>query len=71
MIKKFYWQNQKDLDFLKKEINDSCVVISSTDTIYGFLGNITRESFNSICKLKGIFENLQKVVSLAKFVEIK
>ena len=56
MAKKLYWHKKQDLDVLKGELERDNVVICSTDTIYGFLGNITRNSFDEICRLKGVSE---------------
>ena len=54
MIKKLYWQHVEDVQILRDALKKNEVVISSTDTIYGFLGDITRESWNKINTLKEV-----------------
>ncbi len=52
-IKKLYWSNQEIIEKLKKSLNDNQISITSTDTILGFLGNISSRSFDFLNKLKG------------------
>ena len=64
---------QKLVDMLKKEI----VVISSTDTIYGFLSDVTSQCYDSICTLKRIKQKrpflilVSSVEKLSYFVDSK
>ncbi len=53
MHKKLYWSNDKDVQALKKSLWSGEVSIVSTDTIYGFLANVTKEGFEGLNKLKG------------------
>jgi len=52
MAKKLYWQNVEDIKLLCDVLKKNEVAISSTDTIYGFLGNVSKESWNKINELK-------------------
>lgn len=50
--KKLFWDNIDDRGLLLDVLSRNKVVVSSTDTIYGFLGNVTVESYDRICDLK-------------------
>ena len=50
------WNNTSDINFITEELKKNKVFISSTDTIYGFLGNTTKESYDKIRDLKKISE---------------
>lgn len=48
-----FWSNEQHKTRLIEELRGGRVVISSTDTIFGFLGPCTKEAHVSICNLKG------------------
>lgn len=50
------WNDSADRDDLIDLLNNERVVISSTDTIYGFLGMCTQKVYDDICKLKKVAE---------------
>jgi L-threonylcarbamoyladenylate synthase len=49
---KLYWGKEGDMKLLADKLSKDEVVISSTDTVYGFLGKASLESYNKICELK-------------------
>ncbi|MCK4265600.1 threonylcarbamoyl-AMP synthase [Candidatus Babeliales bacterium] len=49
---KLNWNNKKDLQQLEVSLKNDNVSIVSTDTVYGFLANITEKSFKKIEQLK-------------------
>lgn len=51
--KKHSWKDAKFISQLIFSLQSNLVSITSTDTILGLLGNITKESFNLITKIKG------------------
>lgn len=51
--KLLFWQNKHTVGTLKNLLINNGIAVTSTDTLYGFLANITESSFNSLCKLKG------------------
>lgn len=75
MKKIFYWSDKNLIDRLKAVINRDNIVITSTDTILGFLGNITKKSFDKIVKIKGKREDkpflimVDSLEKLHKFVD--
>ncbi|MBU1008034.1 L-threonylcarbamoyladenylate synthase [Candidatus Dependentiae bacterium] len=53
MVKeKLFWGNLTDRSRLIESLKNNEVSIVSTDTVYGFLGNVTLESYDRICFLK-------------------
>lgn len=52
-IKNLSWAKTADIEKIKKSLIKNYVSICSTDTIYGFLSNITEEGLQSLNKLKG------------------
>ena len=66
MVKKLYWSKKQDLEVLREEIELNNVVICSTDTIYGFLGNITLDGFNRICQIKGVCETRPFLILISR-----
>ncbi len=75
-MNKFYnWSDKKSIEKLITSINNNDIVITSTDTIMGFLGNITQKSFDKITKIKGKRENkpflviINSISKLSKFVD--
>lgn len=67
MAKVLSWNNDSDLEVVKSELKNDNIVISSTDTIYGFLGNITKKGFEGICKLKGVKEERPFLILVSKY----
>lgn len=57
MNKFYYWSDSQVINKLKNTIRNNEIVITSTDTILGFLGNTTKESFEKIVTIKGREEN--------------
>jgi len=51
-LKKLFWQDEKDLKILIDLLKQNKVLISSTDTIYGFLSNTTLDCWSKIHELK-------------------
>lgn len=54
MAKKLYWDNKEDIKLVLAALNKDEVLISSTDTIYGFLANITKSAWQKILELKQV-----------------
>lgn len=54
MIKKLYWKSPEDIKILKDVLQKNKIVISSTDTVYGFLANVTKDSWKKISDLKEV-----------------
>jgi len=52
VAKELCWLNKHDLEVLRGGFGINNIVISLTCAVYGFLGDITQDGFNSICKLK-------------------
>jgi L-threonylcarbamoyladenylate synthase len=52
--KKLSWAKAGDRALLVDHLGKSKVAITSTDTVYGFLGNTSLESYNRICELKNV-----------------
>ncbi len=50
--KQIFWENPSELKKLIKSLKNNEISIVSTDTIYGFLGNLTKYSFNKLNSLK-------------------
>lgn len=48
-----YWSDDNTIKNLNHSICNNEISITSTDTILGFLGNITKKSFENIIKIKG------------------
>ena len=77
MNKLHYWSEKQIIDELKISLCNNNIVITSTDTILGFLGNITLESFDKITKIKEKRENkpflviINSIDKLSKFVDIQ
>ncbi len=77
MNKLHYWSEKQIIDKLKISLCNNNIVITSTDTILGFLGNITLESFDKITKIKEKRENkpflviINSIDKLSKFVDIQ
>src|SRR3989304_8985099 len=55
MSKLFFleWNNLLDRKKLSTSIYNDEISIASTDTVYGFLANITEQSFKKLIELKG------------------
>jgi len=76
MIKKLYWQNPEDIKVLCDMLKKDEIVISSTDTIYGFLGAISQASWDTINKLKEVDEKrpflilIYSLTHLSHFVDM-
>ncbi|MFC1842482.1 L-threonylcarbamoyladenylate synthase [Candidatus Dependentiae bacterium] len=80
MAKKLYWKNPEDIEVLKELVKENNnVVISSTDTIYGFLANVTRQAWETICNIKEVAQKRpflilvsqeNKIDKLANFVDL-
>lgn len=47
-----HWGKVDDIGYLVGALGENKVFISSTDTIYGFLGNASSESYDTVIKLK-------------------
>lgn len=77
MNKLHYWSDKQIIEKLKLSLCNNNIVITSTDTVLGFLGDITKESFDKITKIKGKRDNkpflviIDSVDKLSKFVDIK
>ena len=75
MNKIYNWTDKTSIDKLRTSISNNDIVITSTDTIMGFLGNITQKSFDKISKIKGKRENkpflviINSIDKLSKFVD--
>jgi len=54
MAKKIYWENPKDRELITKLLKKDEIIVSSTDTIYGFLGDTTQKAWQNICDLKEV-----------------
>lgn len=66
MDKKLFWEKESDLGALKEYLECDGVAITSTDTVFGFLANITKTGFNEICRLKNITENRPFLILISK-----
>jgi len=54
MAKKLYWDKKEDIKKIIYALNQDQVLISSTDTIYGFLANTTQKAWQKILDLKEV-----------------
>lgn len=63
--KRLFWQKEEDKKQLVQLLQQNQIAISSTDTIYGFLGNCTQESYNKICHLKQVLSNRPFIMLIA------
>lgn len=70
------WQEPGTVDRIIKSLQGENISITSTDTVLGFLANITERSFASLNKIKGDRENkpfvvlIESIDRLKRFVEI-
>ena len=48
-----FWENSEDIELVASLLCQDKIGICSTDTLYGFLGNLTQASFERINQLKG------------------
>lgn len=51
--KNLFWATQKTLEKLKSSLKNDLISITTTDTILGFIGNLTLKSFENLNKIKG------------------
>jgi L-threonylcarbamoyladenylate synthase len=51
--KLLYWQAQKTITLLKNSIRKDFISVTTTDTIFGFLANLSEQSFKYLNELKG------------------
>jgi L-threonylcarbamoyladenylate synthase len=51
-LKKIYWQEPDSLEIIKKELRDDKIIICSTDTVLGLLGNCTQKAFLLLNEIK-------------------
>jgi len=76
MAKKLYWQNVEDIKLLRDALKKDEVVISSTDTIYGFLGATSQASWDKINELKEVTEKrpflilVYSLTNLSYFIDV-
>ncbi len=70
-----YWNNNGTINKLSHSICNDEISITSTDTILGFLGNITKASLENIIKIKGKREEkpflvlIDSVEKLSHFID--
>lgn len=51
-LKKIYWQEPNTLETIKQVLHEDKVIICSTDTVLGLLGNCTQKSFLLLNEIK-------------------
>ena len=51
--KNLFWSPKQTIDRLKSSLKNNLISITTTDTILGFIGNLTLKSFESLNKIKG------------------
>jgi len=64
------WEKSEDIDFLLDIFEKNQIVISTTDTIYGFLGNVSSESYDRICVLKEVAKRRPFIVFISSVDKI-
>ncbi|MBD3273192.1 threonylcarbamoyl-AMP synthase [Candidatus Dependentiae bacterium] len=77
MKKLYYWSDKNIISKIKNSLSNDQVIITSTDTVMGFLANINKKSFEKLTRLKGQRENkpfliiTNSIDKLYKFVDKK
>lgn len=71
MNKIYNWSDQDIINNLNKSLNNNEISITDTDTILGFLGNITQESFNNIISIKGAREEKPFIILISDVDKLK
>lgn len=62
----YYWSNPKTINIQKNSLSNNQILITSTDTVLGILGNITKKSFEKIVKIKERKENKPFLILINK-----
>jgi L-threonylcarbamoyladenylate synthase len=71
MNKTLYWDNKEAINSLQASLNNNEISITDTDTILGFLGNTTQESFNNIINIKGAREEKPFIILISDVSKLK
>lgn len=53
MNKRLYWENEDDLAQLVNLLQQGNISICTTDTVLGFLANVSKEAFEGLNRIKG------------------
>ncbi|MFC1894842.1 L-threonylcarbamoyladenylate synthase [Candidatus Dependentiae bacterium] len=73
---KFFWQNADSIPLLVELLRNNKILVTSTDTILGFLSNLTQDSFDKLNELKKERSHkpylilISSINKLTKFVDI-